>query len=55
MIPWRKVAVKATFAATGMFNCQTNGKGMTSMMAPVTTLGIDMKRAKASSLMHPPP
>ena len=48
------MAVSATFAAMGTLSCQTKGNGMTSMMAPVTTLGIDMKRAKAISSMQEP-
>ena len=54
MTPCNIVAVNAILAETVRFNLQDRGNGMTSMIAPVTTFGIVMYRAKASSSIHLP-
>ena len=55
MIPCSKVAVNAILAETVRFNLHARGNGMMSMMAPVTTFGIIVYRAKATMSMHCPP
>ena len=55
MVPCKKVAVNVIFAEIVRFNLHDKGNGMMSMMAPVTTFGIVMYRAKATSSMHFPP
>ncbi len=55
MVPCRNVAVSAIFADALTFNFHTSGRGMTSMIAPVTTFGIAMYRVQAISSIHVPP
>ena len=55
MIPCSKVAVGASFDDISRLNFHASGSGMISMIAPVTTFGIVMNRAKATTSMHLPP
>ena len=55
MIPCIKVAVNAILAEVVRFNFHDRGNGMASMIAPVTTFGMAMYRAKATWSMHFPP